>query len=364
MDSLNLTEHNLTRNVPLEGFTGTLSHSNGLVACLHPRTREFVTSPNSSTIPIPPFGSTRNLYRREDGLFGPDDPVQTPQPFNHRNLYLAWIPCPPSDENHPYISDSNMWVRISTYDMEFTAQGTPRNEGVLRKPLGDSLEQVVHRLRERSRQFKQAGVVGQINVSQLIQEFDNTLTICLNRVRNVSMSFKDIQLGVSELRRAWSYTVVLLDWLEQSNANANSIHYPEHRMGAFIWTDRDALFLQHFGLPVYYVRPYGTFDRQIILTVKPFRKPFIYTMTATPPYPVLLANAQAGHDTKFTALRAAAARCFSTASPFENMHLPGAYSSSYSQGSAGKITSSTHSHPLSTSASSSTGGVNRSTPSF
>ncbi|KAL0065894.1 hypothetical protein AAF712_007015 [Marasmius tenuissimus] len=81
-----------------------------------------------------------------------------------------------------------------------------------------------------------------------------------------------------------------------------------------------------------------------------------------PPYPVLLANAQAGHDTKFAALCAAAARCFSTASPFENMHLPGAYSSSYSQGSAGKITSSTHSHPLSTSASSSTGGVNRSTP--
>ncbi|KAK1223052.1 hypothetical protein PQX77_014088 [Marasmius sp. AFHP31] len=362
MDVLNLTEHDLLRNILPEGFTGNLSYTDGLVACLHLRTHEFVTSPNVSTIPAPPFGSTCDLYRREDGLYGADDPVQTPQPLNHRNLYLAWIPRPPSDDEHPYILDSDIWTRISPDDMEYTAQGLARREGVLRGPLASGLAQVVDRPREHSKQFRQAGVISQINVLALIQEFDDTLTICLDRVQNVSMSFRDVQRGFSELRRAWAYSVALLDWVEQSSGSSsgNRIQRPEDRMGAFVWTDRDALFLQRFCLPVYYVRPYRAFDRQIVLTVKPFREPFICSTTSTPPYPVLLSNSQAGSDDKFAALCGAAATCFLTSSPFENMHLPGAYSSSYTQGSAGQFTSPVYSQPSSSAGTSSSAGVSSS----
>ncbi|KAK1229040.1 hypothetical protein PQX77_007910 [Marasmius sp. AFHP31] len=359
MDVLNLTEHDLLRNIPPEGFTGNLLYTDGLVPCLHPRTHEFVTSPNVSTIPAPPFGSTRDLYRREDGLYSADDPIQTPQPLNNHNLYPAWIPRSLSDDEHPYILDSDIWTRISPDDTEYTAQGLACREGVLRGPLASGLAQVVDCLWEHSKQFRQASVISQINVPALIQEFDDTLTICLDRVQNVSMSFRDVQRGFSELRRAWAYSVALLDWVKQSSGSSsgNRIQCPEDRMGAFVWTDRDALFLQRFCLPIYYMRLYCAFDRQIVLTVKPFREPFICSTTSTPPYPVLLSNSQAGSDDKFAALRGAAATCFLTSSPFGNMHLPGAYSSSYTQGSAGQITSPVYSQPSSSAGASSSAGV-------
>ncbi|KAK1222604.1 hypothetical protein PQX77_014539 [Marasmius sp. AFHP31] len=134
-------------------------------------------------------------------------------------------------------------------------------------------------------------------------------------------------------------------------------------MGAFVWTDRDALFLHRFSLPVFYVRPYRNFDRQIILAIKLFHSHSICTTTSTPFYPILLSNSQAGSDEKFAALHAAAATCFLTASPFKNMHLPGAYSSLYVQGPAGQIISPIQSQPSSAVASSSAGGVVRSSSS-
>ncbi|KAK1222605.1 hypothetical protein PQX77_014540 [Marasmius sp. AFHP31] len=199
MDVLNLTEHDFMRNVPLKGFTGTLSYTNGLVASLYPRTHKFITSPNMSTIPPPPFSSTRDLYHQEDGFYGPDDPIQSPRPFNHSNLYLAWIPRPPSDDNHPYIRNSDIWAQVFPHDMEYTSQGLARREGVLRGPFVSSLEQVVDCLWEHSKWFKEVGVISKVNVPALVQEFDDMLTICLDWVRNVSMSFRDVQRRFSEL---------------------------------------------------------------------------------------------------------------------------------------------------------------------
>ncbi|KAJ8081996.1 hypothetical protein PM082_007842 [Marasmius tenuissimus] len=106
---------------------------------------------------------------------------------------------------------------------------------------------------------------------------------------------------------------------------------------------------------MYYVCPYAAFDCQIILSVKEFVTPIVYNTLTSPPYPILVSNDQAGSDTKFSAIRAAAATCFSVSSPFASMHLPGAYVSSFGSTSAGGIISSADSRP-----SCSAGGVTRS----
>ncbi|KAK1222230.1 hypothetical protein PQX77_014924 [Marasmius sp. AFHP31] len=53
-----------------------LAFDDGLTAVLMPETREFITCPNRTKIPWPPAGSTWDLYLREDGFYGEDDPVQ------------------------------------------------------------------------------------------------------------------------------------------------------------------------------------------------------------------------------------------------------------------------------------------------
>ncbi|ESK82770.1 hypothetical protein Moror_5644 [Moniliophthora roreri MCA 2997] len=59
-----ITEARLT----MHGFgLGDTPHNrvkfcNGIVGALLPDTRQFITSPNSGTIPSPPLGSTRDLY--------------------------------------------------------------------------------------------------------------------------------------------------------------------------------------------------------------------------------------------------------------------------------------------------------------
>ncbi|KAK1217695.1 hypothetical protein PQX77_019643 [Marasmius sp. AFHP31] len=103
--------------------------------------------------------------------------------------------------------------------MEYTSQGLACREGVLRRPFVSSLEQVVDHPREDSKQFKEVSVISKVNVPALVQEFDDTLTICLDRVWNVSMSFRDVQRRFSELRQAWAYTVALLDWVEQGSSS-------------------------------------------------------------------------------------------------------------------------------------------------
>ncbi|KAL0057065.1 hypothetical protein AAF712_016310 [Marasmius tenuissimus] len=308
-------------------------------------------------IPSPSFGSTRNLYRREDGFFGADDPVLTPQPFHHRHVYPAWIPCSPTTDNHPYADDYCMWARVRVMDLDLSRQGVARKEGVPRSGLADDLKQAVTRLRERLQGQGRVESLGSVNIVELLRKFNDTLTVCLNRVTTIAMPLRDVQQGVAELQRAWLYSVALSDWAEASaQSESNRVWTDPHcRMGAYIWNDREALFLFCHQLPVYYVCPHAAFDRQIILSVKEFVTPIICNTLALPPYPILISNDQAGSDTKFSAIRAAATTCFSVSSPFANMHLPGAYVSLFGSTSAGGIISSADSQP-----SCSAGGVTRS----
>ncbi|KAL0562533.1 hypothetical protein V5O48_019554, partial [Marasmius crinis-equi] len=103
------------------------------------------------------------------------------------------------------------------------------------------------------------------------------------------------------------------------------------RLGAFVWNDKDAMLLFRAGVPVFYLRHYNEFDRQKILSVSSFSSPHVTTSVASPSFPVLYTG-QAGSDPKFAAIRAASISCFNTPSPFENLHLPGVYQSSYSLG--------------------------------
>ncbi|KAK1216836.1 hypothetical protein PQX77_020527 [Marasmius sp. AFHP31] len=105
-------------------------------------------------------------------------------------------------------------------------------------------------------------------------------------------------------------------------------------MGAFVWNEKDVMMLFRAKLPVYYLRQFTQFDRQVILETSPFIDLQFDDTAASPAYPVIY-RGQAGSDGKFAAIRVASIECYNTASPFENLHLNNTYQSSYVVGTAG-----------------------------
>ncbi|KAF5374733.1 hypothetical protein D9758_000429 [Tetrapyrgos nigripes] len=219
------------------------------------------------------------------------------------------------------------------------------NLGTVQAYILNHLLDAIQYVRRRSKKFRSDG--SQPTIRTLLTEFNDTITICQTRLSSGSSSFRDLQRGVVELQRACLYTLALLDYLAIFHPRILSEEQPTHvadRMGAFVWNDRDALLLYRAGLPTYHVRHYSDFHAQNILETTELIAPnSICTAAAIPPYPIIYTG-QAGADEKFSAIRTASIRCFSGENPFENMHLPGAYQSSYEIG-VSSIVSSTRSAP-------------------
>ncbi|KAK7436347.1 hypothetical protein VKT23_019195 [Stygiomarasmius scandens] len=329
-------------------FAGPISFTDGLTGSIHLRTREFVTSPNCTSIPRPPFGSTRDLYRRADARYGEDDPLLWPQPYNRNHQYLTCIPSFPNIPDDPYYEDLCLWRTVSESEMQFTAQGQINRIGLLHPWIMTPFSESVGQIRLRSA-ITRDGHKKDESIIRLLDEFDTTITICMNRLSTVSSALRDTIRGVAELQRACLYTIALMDYVDvyslRISENCTSTKYPraDLRMGAFVWNDKDAFLLFKAGLPVYYVRTFNDFDHQNILSACSFTIPPFCGSVASPPYPVLFTG-QAGADAKFAAIRVASINCFDNESPFQNMHLPGQYSSNYQIGS-GCITSLADSAP-------------------
>ncbi|KAL0573744.1 hypothetical protein V5O48_008205 [Marasmius crinis-equi] len=345
-----LTTQDFLRNVPPSEYKPDLSYNSGRVCALSPRTRDFITSPNCEYVPLPPLGSTRDLYRRADGFYGHDDPVCWPQPFNKNNPYLSCIPRRPTQLLHQYYSYACMWEEVSTQSLDYDNLNDP-TVGTLSTVTASLYEDAMNNVRARTKPYLQSPTTDS-QVLSLLREWDKTMTVCHTRLSSESMDLRDIRRGVSELKRSWVYSVALLDYIEvfsrrvlrdEDKLDAES----SNRMGCFVWNAQDALALFDIGLPVFFVRPYSAFSHQVILRIVEFTTPNdhrVCSATATPPYDVLLASSQAGSDDKFAAIREASVNCYTGPSPFANIHIPGAYKSSYVPGSS-RITSPANSLP-------------------
>ncbi|KAL0569930.1 hypothetical protein V5O48_012033 [Marasmius crinis-equi] len=307
----------LEDNANFNNLKAPMTFADGITAVIDSQSRTFTTSPNRMQIPRPPLGSTRDLYRRDDGFYGQDDPVLCPLPFNPKYSYLACVPVAPSYESDPYYSDFCMWKTLYR-TQDFNREGE-------QSPALREFSQSIETLRQREKKF-----LGTVSSRILI-------------------------LAVSELQRAWRTAVAVIDFVEvyqprmMSTDDLTELYQGSapwddaigKRLGAFVWNDKDAMMLYRAKLPVYYVRYFNDFDHQKILHVGSFHDSYVGSVkVASPNFPIIY-HGQAGSDDKFAAIRAASISCFNIASPFENLHLPGAYNSSYSLGSGSIISPST-----------------------
>ncbi|KAK1234231.1 hypothetical protein PQX77_002571 [Marasmius sp. AFHP31] len=213
--------------------------------------------------------------------------------------------------------------------MEFTTQGRQCREGVLSASLNLEFSSAIKYLQRQTQPYISNDGQRLGEVHRLLSEFEGNIGVCLQRVTAISMS-----LGVAELQRNWLSSIAVLDFIETIQRRMDiPVIAPgvvEHCMGAYVWDDKDVLKLFNASLLVYYIRLFNAFDRQIVQKVQPAEAPPVCMKVAAPLYLVTLVSCQAGSEEKFAAIRAASISCFHTPSPFQNMHLPGAYSSSYS----------------------------------
>ncbi|KAE9398002.1 hypothetical protein BT96DRAFT_995313 [Gymnopus androsaceus JB14] len=197
--------------------------------------------------------------------------------------------------NFTSLADDIMWLDLRDSDLTYTTEGEKRKEGVVEKELTDELESQIAPLKQSS-----------------------------------SLLSPKIQCGFLTVQALLDYT----DLESRSVTSGAPLSFQRDKMGAFVWNDRDARLLHHAGLPVFFIRPWIGFDRQIVeafILLQQPRLPQVQMAPADPPYHTIMMG-QAGSDSKFSAIRWASIQCFDIVSPFQNLHVPGAYTSSFELG--------------------------------
>lgn len=299
----------------------------------------FLTSPNCEYLPEPPLGSTRDLYRRRDGRYGPDDFLNHPQPFNAKYPFYAAILKEPRDGDS---SSMLMWSNLTEYSVE-SSPGSP-NDGIVKADVLDKFRVKVSAQKARVRSHISSN---KTNRQAFLNEMSTNIDTCLLHLATRPSSLRILQVGLTEVQRAYLAIDAVMHFeqqLEKSQTSREPLEVDQTRMGAFVWDARDAIGLFNAGYPVFALRYWRKFSSQIvILKVVSLTPPMVESSPADPPFPPILTS-QAGSENKFAAIRWASINCFTSASPFENQHRLGAYQSSYNIGQ-GRITSPVFSPP-------------------
>ncbi|KAL0567212.1 hypothetical protein V5O48_014786 [Marasmius crinis-equi] len=181
----NLTAEDLLK---YQSTTAPITFSDGITAVIDSQSRTFITSPNQMQIPRPPIGSTCDLYRRNDGFYSQDNPVQHPQPFSRKYCYFVCMPAVPEFETDPYYSDFCMWkTRYQSRDFN--------NEGGQSSALRD-LSKSIETLRQREKNFLQS----QPKWQTFFSELNITIDLCIHRLSAPTVSSRIVLLAVSEIQ--------------------------------------------------------------------------------------------------------------------------------------------------------------------
>ncbi|KAE9382700.1 hypothetical protein BT96DRAFT_795829, partial [Gymnopus androsaceus JB14] len=102
---------------------------------------------------------------------------------------------------------------------------------------------------------------------KFLKEHTDTIDVCLTRLKTVSASIRVQQLALTEFQRGFLTVQAVLDYMDYESCSITSnvpLSFQRDKMGAFVWNDRDARMLFNAGLPVFFIRPWNVFDRQIV----------------------------------------------------------------------------------------------------
>lgn len=232
----------------------TVAHAyDGLVGAVISDGCSFVTSPNVEYIPSPALGGDRDVYRRSDLRYGPDDPLQWPQLFVPEMPHLAAIPSPVTDPENPL---SIMWM-VPTFE-DFCPDRKAAISG-----LGHLDNNLYNRFRVQLEAIKPLALMerGGKVLPQCAYLADLLDTI-LFRLGRLATTFQTVRLNVSALQRVFLELRAMIDYLDcyqaRMNGQVDAGDIPTaETCGAFTTDANECEMLFKAKLPVWLVRPYS-----------------------------------------------------------------------------------------------------------
>lgn len=295
---------------------GKIGPFDGLVGTVIEKGELFITSANQNHIPLPPLGSKRPLTLRTDSLYGDDDPIQWPQPFNANFPHYSCIP-----RRNARPADSIIWWE-PTRDSFISGENALIGLGKLSLPRLVMLEKAADTLVTRVEAYLQ--VTPAVQVPKPLGPLTQMMRHSLTRLKSVAMSVRQMMFQVRDVQRSWLEIVAMLDYMEiyrpRMNATTGSIRTQvpptADTMGAFTSDLRVAQ--DHFaaGLPYWLIRPASAFADQNILEPCDPEPPHSINLYPDPFRPRVLADGRAGTDIKYDAIHRYARNLMRYPDPF------------------------------------------------
>jgi hypothetical protein len=261
---------------------------------------------------------------RKNYLYGYDDYLQWPQPFNDVYCHLSVVRCPPSPiEVDP---DRIMWEAYSETDhFDLLEDGCISGFGKLKDSIVGKLAESVSRLLKRS---EDRPILKALDVNDAGRDYVHSVWLNLkftfSRVKDMPCTKEQANHGWVELQRAWLLLDALWEFLTTyrprmtgrfAKASYTKGDLETRLMGSFTHDERVAQQLFDAGIPVWLIRRLSQFNNQNIISIESLRDPNI-PMEALP-QALVLTNAHTGSVEKFKAIESASHQFTLHPDPFE-----------------------------------------------
>jgi hypothetical protein len=297
-----------------------LSATDGKVGALLLSKQYFVTSLNEDFIPEPPLNS-RQVFMRADSLYGDDDPLCWPQPYNPFFCHHAAIPLRNSLPAH-----SIMWWEPTRDQFAQLDDPTAPIQG-----LGKLSEAKLQELKHSASVLfprMQAYISNQpvARTPPILGPMVKMIEHGLARLESVHTNFRQMAVGVRDVQRCWLDVTAMLDYMQIYKPRMDSAQLAvnsftekaANTIGVFTNEVRVAQDFYHAGLPCWLIRPVSDFGKTNVLKVVPLLPPDNYVIL-TPhhrfKYPVIFEGSASSFE-KYNAILGAARNFLRYPDPF------------------------------------------------
>jgi hypothetical protein len=262
----------LTAKCVLAGHIGA---TDGKVGALLFNGEYFVTTPNQTFIPEPPLGD-RKVTMRSDSLYGDDDPILWPQPYNAFNCHHGAIPSPKSLSAHLII----WWEPTHKDFIPLRDSASPiRGLGKLADSKLGELKSSVSVLLSRVQAFmaNPSKFRAPPSLGPMVKMIEHGLV----RLGSVWTNFRQMAFGVRDVQRCWLDLMAMLDYMEVYKPRMDSawlaVGSPPVKVadtvGVFTTDIRVAQDFFRAGLPFWLTRPASDLGQTNILAAVPLLAP-------------------------------------------------------------------------------------------
>ncbi|TFK61643.1 hypothetical protein BDN72DRAFT_903934 [Pluteus cervinus] len=287
----------------------------GLVGAVISEGNLFITSPNYGVIYEPQLGGDRHVYLRENLRYGPDDPLQWPQPFVPSLSHYVAIRRPVRNVQDPL---HIMWCIPE--QQEFVLDSTSLISGLGRLKSGFlvALDLLCQDLLVRKTPFMER--------SLLVPALSSTLSSHLHRLKHLLTDFQTLRTHVRAVQRLYLELLAVIDTLDIYLPRMYGQVLPPPGiapvMGAFV-TDPDKCEMLHkANIRVWFIRPFDDIDNAHIRSCVPVIPPTKIPCHAYHRSPHIIFTGSATDPNKALKIFEATRRIIRHPDPFSTVRAP------------------------------------------